>query len=105
MAHTDEVYFESPEERMKFYDFKYYNHDTYDVSDDEYKLAEIYLRFDIDMIEHSRIVYNFYDYLESIGGLPEILKLIASMLVGTYCYFYATIMNIGSLYKVKTKDQ
>ena len=50
--HTDYVYFESPEKNNTFYDFKFYNHDTYDVSEDETRISEIYLRFDIDEIEH-----------------------------------------------------
>ena len=74
------------------------------MEDTENVIVELYLRLDIDMIEHSRYVYNIYDYLESIGGIPEILKFIATLVVGTYCAFYAAIMNIGELYMVKSKD-
>jgi len=55
-------------------------------------------------LEHTRIVYNVYSFLESIGGTPEILKMLASMIVGTYCSFYAAVVNIAALYKVKTTD-
>lgn len=57
-----------------FYDFKYFSGDTYDVEPAQTVLGEIYIRFSIDEIQHKRIVYDFYDYLESIGGVPDVLK-------------------------------
>jgi len=32
---------------------------------------------DVDMVVHDRIIYSFFDWLESMGGVPEILRSIA----------------------------
>ena len=70
----DLVYPERPETELSFYDFKFFNQDTYDVDESNTNLAEIYFRFEVDEISHSREVYDVYAYLESMGGVPEILK-------------------------------
>ena len=36
-----------------------------------------------------------------MGGVPEILKSIASIIAGAYISFHATIVNMGMLYKLK----
>ena len=60
-----------------FFDFKFYNSYTYDCDHDETNIAEIYFRLEIDQIVHYRVVYGFFELLESLGGVPEILKSLA----------------------------
>ena len=57
-----------------FYDINFFNKDTYDVDPTQTVLGEYYIRLEVDEINHTRIVYDLYDYLESIGGVPEILR-------------------------------
>ena len=66
-------------------------------------MAEIYFRIEIDSIIHTRKVDTIFTWLEAIGGIPEILKMFAQMIIGSYLYFHSTMMNIKTLYKVKTK--
>ena len=74
------------------------------VDFDKTVLAEVYFRLDIDEIHHERVVYGAFDVLEAIGGVPEILKIIAYSVMGGYLTFHANIMHIGSLYKLKSDE-
>jgi len=87
---------------LEFYDFRFYNQDTYDVEIEKNTIAEIYFRVEIDSIIHTRKVENIYTWLEAIGGIPELLKLVAQMIIGSYLSFHTTMMNIKTLYKMKT---
>ena len=44
---------------------------------------------EVDQISHTRKVNDIYKYLETIGGVPEVLKQIAQICVGSYCFFYS----------------
>jgi len=92
-----------------FYDFKFFNQDTYVVpvvpSSEKSLIAEIYFRLEIDQISHERVVYGFFDWLESMGGVPEILKSIASLMVGGYLAFHASLTNMGYLYTLSSKHK
>ena len=37
-----------------------------------------------------------------MGGTPELLKMFAKIIIGSYCAFHSTMMNIKALYKVKS---
>ena len=60
-----------------FFDFKFFNLDTYTVPNDHNLIAEIFFRLEIDEIMHYRDVGTFFTWLEAIGGIPEILKMFA----------------------------
>ena len=45
---------------------------------------------------------DFFEWLGHIGGLPEILKIIAYTIVGSYLRFHSSIMHIGSIYRLKS---
>jgi len=62
---------------MTFFDFKFFNLDSYKVEEDITLIAEIYLRLEIDEIIHHREVGTVFTWLEAIGGIPEILKMFA----------------------------
>ena len=66
-------------------------------------ISEVYFRLDHDQMEHSRAVMDFIDLMGAIGGIPEIIRYFISIVIGTYISFHSTIMNIGSLYKLKSK--
>ena len=86
---------------MFFWDFKFYNQDTYKSTEDITLIAEIYFRLEIDSILHSRKTETFFSWLEAMGGIPEILKMFAQMVIGTYLGFHSTMMNIKTFYKVE----
>ena len=98
--HTDFVYPETPAAWKRFFDFKFFNQDTFKVDKKQNLLAEIYFRLEVDQMSHTRKVDDIYVYLEKIGGVPEVLKQIASILVGSYCFFYSQMVNIAIIYKV-----
>ena len=57
-----------------FFDYKFYNSDTYDTGTTQgHLIAEMYFRIDTDKMEHSRQVYNLMDYLGDIGGIGDVL--------------------------------
>jgi len=39
-----------------------------------------------------------------MGGIPEILKSIGSMMIGSWLYFHSTMMNIKNLYRLKSDE-
>ena len=94
--------FEDPE---IFFDFFFYNLFTYDTPVNETKIADIYFRLEIDEIEHWRVVFGFFDFLESLGGVNEIISSIAYFLIGSYLVFHSNMMSIKVLYKVKTDQE
>jgi len=47
----------------------------------------MYFRIDIDEIRHTRIVYEFMDWLGSIGGVAEILFHISYLFLGSWLSF------------------
>ena len=66
-------------------------------------LGEIYFRLETDYIMHIRVVYSFFDWLESIGDVPEILKSISTFIIGAWLSFHATFINLKYLYYLQTK--
>ena len=89
---------------LPFFDFKFFNLDSYKVNLDINLIAEIYFRLEIDEIIHYRDVGTFFDWLEAIGGIPEILKLLFNLVIGTYLTFHSTMMNLKTLYKVESEQ-
>ena len=61
--------------------------DTYKTSETNNKLATIQFRLDQDKINHTRIVYNFMDWLGDIGGIGEVLRFVFMVIFGNYLAF------------------
>ena len=92
-----------------FYDIKTFNSDTMEVGEEinlgimkigqNYKfLAEMYFRLDNDEIFHSRVVYQFMDFLGDVGGVVEVLSSTAVFLIGGYLAWHQAIETMISLY-------
>ena len=58
-----------------FFDFKFFNSDSYKVVEEHDVVAEIFFRLEIDEIIHYRDVGTFFDWLGDIGGIPEMIKM------------------------------
>jgi len=56
-----------------FFDYTFYSNDKIAVDLDHTAIAEYYFRIDVNEIRHTRIVFEFMDWLGSIGGVSEIL--------------------------------
>ena len=52
-----------------FFDYVLFNSDTFDVDVDQVVIAEIYFRLETDQINHEREVFNFMDFIGTIGGI------------------------------------
>ena len=87
-----------------FYDYKFYNVDTFDVEEEKDVLAEIYFRLEVDQINHERVVFAFMDWLGALGGVPDILMMLAGIFVGGYTVFNSTFFTIAGLYRVRSES-
>lgn len=89
-----------------FYDYIFYNSDTYPRAPDglERMVAEMYFRMDVDQISHSRDVYYFMDFIGDIGGIGEILLQICGWVFGGYAAFHAMFSTIAVLYRHKANE-
>ena len=56
-----------------FYDYVFYNSDTYDVPKDKSVIAEVYFRLDSDQITHHRVVFAIMDFFGALGGVSRVL--------------------------------
>lgn len=88
-----------------FYDYVFYNSDTYEVEEDKTVLAELYFRLDSNQINHRRIVFSFMDFVGSMGGVSRILLTICGWVYGSYASFYSSISTITYLYKIRQSPE
>lgn len=56
-----------------FYDYVFFNSDTYDVPKDKKEIAEVYFRLMTDMITHDRKVFAIMDFFGALGGVSRVL--------------------------------
>jgi hypothetical protein len=78
-----------------------FNSDQVKVGDDYEKLAEMYFRIDVDEQIHTRHVFEFMDFLGSIGGIAEVLTKTAGFMLGGYLAWNSSIETLISLYSDK----
>ena len=74
-----------------FFDITFYNSDTISVDLNHAVIAEMYFRIDIDEIRHTRIVFEFMDWLGAIGGVAEILFQISYVFLGSWLSFNSAV--------------
>ena len=82
----------------------FFNTDTFDVGPNYNKLAEMYIRIKPDETTHVRVVYSFYDWLGSIGGINFVLTSFVKDIIGGYLYFNMIIEMMLPLFSF-TKAQ
>ena len=64
----------------------------------------MYFRIKTDAIVHARNVYSALDWLGSIGGVEDLLVMIAAYFFGGYLQFNAVLSTLNSL-RVVDPDQ
>ena len=87
-----------------FFDYKFYNVDTFNVPDTQNLLVEIYFRLEVDEISHTRIVFTIMDWLGALGGVPDLLFQLAGFIIGGYAAFNSSFFTISGLYRVRSED-
>ena len=68
-------------------------------------VAEMYFRIKADQITHSRKVFNFTDWLGTIGGVSELLLAAIAMFYGGYAEFNKFIQNLNTLVVNQKTDE
>ena len=68
-----DYWYTQTEKLNPFFDYIFYNSDTYDVPKDKVEIAEIYFRLMTDQITHHRKVFAIMDFFGSIGGVSRVL--------------------------------
>ena len=61
-------------------------------------LCEVYFRFHHNQIMHQRIIFDLAEWMGNVGGVPEILNILLSFLIGNYIAFYSSIVKVSRLY-------
>ena len=86
-----------------FFDVFEYNTDTFTSAPagSEMLVAEMYFRLEVDQITHSRVVYNFMDFIGDLGGVNDIMLQLAGWVIGSYAAFHASWATVAALYRVK----
>jgi hypothetical protein len=84
-----------------FFDYVYYSNDVYEVPDTEVLLTDFYFRLDVNQVVHTRVVFNFMDFVGALGGVPGFLLEVGGYVIGGYSAFYASISTLSVLYRVR----
>jgi len=58
----------------------------------------MFFRIDVEEVIHKRYVFDFTDFLGSVGGIVEILTRSASFVLGGYLAWNSAIETMVSLY-------
>jgi hypothetical protein len=56
-----------------FFDYLFFNSDTYIVAKDKVEIAEVYFRLDTDQVTHHRKVFAIMDFFGALGGVSRVL--------------------------------
>ena len=84
-----------------FFDYKFYNSDTFDVPEETEIAAEMYFRLDVDQITHGRVVFSLMDFIGELGGVSDFVLMVSSWVIGGYAAFHASIVTMSVLYRVR----
>jgi hypothetical protein len=71
--HRTDYWYTQTELLNPFFDYIFFNSDTYDVPKDKVEIAEIYFRLMTDQITHHRKVFAIMDFFGSLGGVSRVL--------------------------------
>jgi hypothetical protein len=64
----------------------------------------MYFRLEVDQITHTRVVYNFMDFIGDLGGVRDIMLELAGWLIGSYAAFHSSWATVSALYRVRLPD-
>jgi hypothetical protein len=87
-----------------FYDFIFYNSDTYDVPMDQALAAEMYFRLDVDQVRHGRVVFTSMDFIGSLGGVSDFMLQVVGWVIGGYAAFHQAYATMNVLYKIRRPE-
>lgn len=87
----------------RFYNIKQFNSDTLTVDEDFPIIAEMIVRMHVDAIKHSRIVYQFMDWLGSLGGIGSLLTKILGSFVTIWVGLHADVETIKQVFEDTSK--
>lgn len=79
----------------------FYNSDSFTVPKEKTELAEMYIRLEVDIISHSRVVFSSMDFIGSLGGVSGFVMQIAGWFYGGYAAFHSAFVTIFVLYRIK----
>jgi hypothetical protein len=100
--HRTDNWYSNTEILNPFFDYVFYNSDTYDVPLDKVEIAEIYFRLMTDQITHKRKVFAIMDFFGALGGVSRVLLQICGIFYGGYATFESAYQTNAQLYKVKS---
>ena len=83
-----------------FFDYIFYNHDTYEVPKTNTLIAEMYWRLGNDQVTHWRKAFSLMDLFGALGGVSKILLQVCGFVVMSYSQFWASFSTTSMLYKV-----
>jgi hypothetical protein len=86
----------------EFFDYVFYNSDTYEVPTTKTEIAELYFRLDQSQVTHTRKVFSFMDFVASMGGINRILLQIAGFFYGGFAAFWSAFSILGLFYKIRS---
>ena len=81
-----------------FYDTLAFSSDSFDVDASKNELAEIWFWLNADKQIHTRIVYNFQDWLGMIGGFTFGLYTVCKFVLKHYLQYNTSIEVMNGLY-------
>ena len=55
-----------------------------DFKFDDGKLGGLFVSFDSEIVKHTRSIYSVLDFLGDVGGLYDMLKLVAEVLLSVW---------------------
>lgn len=84
----------------KFYDILSTTTEIFDVSKTYPKIAQLNFRLNSDKQNHTRVVFSFYDWLGSVGGVLFVVKSGVAWAIGGYLSFSMQIQLIEELKKI-----
>lgn len=84
-----------------FYDYMFYNSDTFDVPDRKTEIAEMYYRLEVDIVYHSRVVFSSMDFIGSLGGVSDFVLMMGGLIYGGYAAFHSALFTIFVLYRIR----
>lgn len=84
-----------------FFDYMFYNSDTYPSGPSKDVIGEMYFRLEVDQVSHGRVVYSIMDFIGDLGGVPDLLLQICGWILGGWAAFSSSWATISHLYKVR----
>ena len=87
---TEDFWYWPFAEVFNFFSLVTYNFNTVTVPEDEYKeanIGEIWFRLDTNIMDHTKKVFSFTQYLSSLAGMLGFLFTIAGNIFGSYICF------------------